>query len=220
VPDSDAKSGRVLNLSATVADVDDENDTETGAPVRLVTVSQVVAWNVARYRRAAGLTQRELGRLLGWSNGQVSDAERSWKGERVREFDADELARLSLVLGVPLIAFFLPPEGDGDPDGYALAGPDGGKRGMRDLMALVVMPDSDSREPQMYAYRDRLQAAGNRYLSPEWADELAGWMHETEPDDRLAERAAWLRARQAQLRESAAELGDLASAIENRRRRT
>jgi len=192
--------------------VDDENGTET----RLVTVNQVVAWNMAWFRRAAGLTQKQLGDLISWTNTAVSAAERSWDGRVTREFDARDLAFLSLALGVPLIALLLPPEDGGT---YAFAGPDG-QYEMRDLMALVVMTDSAGDTPAMDAYRDRLRGAAARYLDPEWADEVADWLSKAEPDDALADRAAQLRARQADLKLAAAEMGDLASAIENRRRRT
>lgn len=78
----------------------------------MTTPNQVVAWNMARYRKAAGLSQAELGkRLGGWSAVSVSAAERSWDGKRIRKFDADELIAVASALGVPVFALFLPPDG-------------------------------------------------------------------------------------------------------------
>src|SRR5580704_18026639 len=83
-------------------------------PERTVTVNQLVAYNMAFYRKAAGLNQEELGvRLGGWSAASVSAAERSWDSGRVKKFDADEVAGIAAALGVPVIAGFLPPEDDG-----------------------------------------------------------------------------------------------------------
>ena len=71
-----------------------------GLPERHVTFSQVVAYNMAHYRRAAGLSQEQFGvRLGGWSAASVSAAERSWDGRRVRKFDADEVARIARAAG-------------------------------------------------------------------------------------------------------------------------
>ena len=58
-----------------------------------MTVNQLAAYNMAFYRKVAGLTQEELGAPLGWSVASVSAAERSWDGKRIKKFDADELAR-------------------------------------------------------------------------------------------------------------------------------
>jgi len=178
----------------------------------------LIGYNVAFFRQASALTQEQLGERLGWTNVAVSAAERSWSGKRVRKFDADEVLALALALSVPLIALFLPPLDDGDPDFYAFAGPKGGLNDMGDLVALAVMPDSEDDEPPMDAYRDRLRAAVTRYMDPQWAEELAGWLRKIDSDEALDDRAERLRARQAELRQAAEELGDLASAIENRRR--
>src|SRR5260370_31560685 len=85
----------------------------TGASGRHVTINQVVAHNVTRFRKAAGLTQEELGeRLGGWTKAAVSEAERTWDGKRIRQFVADTLAALATALGIPLLALFLPPDQD------------------------------------------------------------------------------------------------------------
>lgn len=206
----------MLNRSGTLADVNDENGTET-TPVRTVTVNQVVAWNMAWYRKSAGLTQRQLGDRIGWTHTAVSAAERSWDSGITREFDAEDLANLSLALGVPLTAFLLPPEG---PDaGVVIAGTDGGYD-FGHLLARVVMPDSGDGSPPMKAYRQRLSEAVGRHLDPQWAAEVVRWLRETEADEMLDDHARRLRARQAEVQRAAEELGSLASAIEHRGRLT
>lgn len=195
----------------------EDEPTDAGATRQPVTVNQVVAWNIAYYRRVAGLTQKELGEWLGWTNNAVSEAERSWGGARVREFDAQTLAQLCLALGVPLIALFLPPDETGTAR-YVFTGPGGGVHDMADLTARIVMPDSAGDAPAMEAYRDRLRSAVTRYLDPEWAEEVAGWLREIDDGERLDDRAERLRARQAELIQAAEEIGDLASAIEKQRR--
>ena len=54
-------------------------------PVRRVTVNSIVALNLAYFRKAAGLTQEELGERIGWGKSVVSTAERSWDAKRVTE---------------------------------------------------------------------------------------------------------------------------------------
>lgn len=71
--------------------------------------NQVIAWNMAYFRKSAKMTQEQLGEWLGWTNVAVSAAERSWDGKRVRKFDADEITAIAEVLDVPVAALFLPP---------------------------------------------------------------------------------------------------------------
>lgn len=127
------------------------------------TVNQVVARNITRWRKAAGLTQEELGqRLGGWSNAAVSAAERSWDGKRIREFDADTIVALAAALGVPLTAMFLPPDDSDDP-------------GMGELFARI-MPESLDETPVMDAYREALAVAAGRYMGPLRADDLQDYL--------------------------------------------
>lgn len=92
---------------------------EDDLPVRTVTMNQVVAYNIAYFRSSLSLTQEELGgrleRITGkrWSKATMSAVERSWDGNRIRSFDADDLLALSQALEVPVTALFLPPEEDG-----------------------------------------------------------------------------------------------------------
>ena len=119
---------------ATVSPVE---QAETDLEVRHVTIDQIVAMNMRYWRRAAGMTQEDLGFRLGWSAANVSAAERSAEeGRDRRRFDADTLTALSLVIGVPLHAFFFPPGDDGDGKRYVFTPPpeyDEGEFGMRDL---------------------------------------------------------------------------------------
>ena len=127
------------------------------------TVNQVVARNITRWRKAAGMTQEELGkRMGGWSNAAVSAAERSWDGGRKREFDADTIDALARALGVPVLAMFLPP-GDGP--------------GMAELFARV-MPESMDDTPAMDAYRAALGESAARYLGPLRATDMQDYLRD------------------------------------------
>ena len=89
-------------------------------PVRRVTVNSIVALNLAYFRKAAGLTQEELGERIGWGKSVVSTAERSWDAKRVRSFSAEDLIGIAARVQVPLAALFLPPEDDGTAFRYVL----------------------------------------------------------------------------------------------------
>lgn len=168
-----------------------------------MTVNQIVAWNIAWYRREAGLTQQELADRLGWPQNKVSEAERSWSGRRTREFDAQILAMLALALEVPLIALFLPPEDDAGRYIFVAddcdCGSHGRYYGMTELMTLVVMPESDSDTEVMAAYRRRLLGAIGRYMGQDWESEAARWQKRAEGREAVAEYARRLRGIEARL---------------------
>jgi transcriptional regulator with XRE-family HTH domain len=202
-------------LSATVAPMDHADaghgsDTETTGPPREITVNQAVAWNVAWLRRNAGLTQEQLGELIGWTSAQVSEAERSWAGRRVREFDAQALAAIAAGFGVPLSALFLPPEDEGV---YSFRDGTGKERGMRDMMRLAI-PDNDEETPAMNAYRKRWNEAARRYFAddPGWMRLAARWVGNIA--DRRREISGRLRAHRDALLGAAAEYDELADEIE------
>jgi len=198
--------------------VEQQEQAPPGAYDRLpgehVTIDQVVALNMRHWRRAAGLTQEELGERIGWSAANVSAVERSGaEGRERRRFDADTLTSVALALGVPLLALFLPPVSDGEQHRYLFrARPGGDSLSMADLMALV-MPDSDDDTPVMGAYRERLRAAVTRYLDPSWAEDVARWLTAAAEPQVRADRAERLRSERAMLLQVAAELGNLADAI-------
>jgi transcriptional regulator with XRE-family HTH domain len=153
-----------------------DDDTADGSrgdalPERMVTPNMLIAFNVARWRAAAGLTQDQLGeRLGGWTKTAVSAAERSWDGKRVRQFDADLVVRLAAILGVPVRAFLLPPPDDGEAFRYAVRLADGAVLPMREYFG-IVMPELGADGPR--AYLDAVAAAAARYLDYETAGSLA-----------------------------------------------
>ena len=116
-------------------------------------IDQVVAFNMRRWRLAAGLTQEGLGQRIGWTGANVSSAERSAdQGRDKRRFDAQLLVSLAAAMGVPVIALFLPPPGSDSP-------------AMADLFRQIL-PDSLGDSPAMDAYREALAGAARDYLDP------------------------------------------------------
>jgi transcriptional regulator with XRE-family HTH domain len=142
-------------------------------PERRVTVSQWVGFNIAAYRKAAGLTQEQLGeRLGGWSGASVSAAERSWEGKRVRKFDADELVQIAAALGVPVLALLLPPPDAGTAVRYVFEADSGVPSSLPDLLDLI-MPSYTGETPVMAAFLDRIMAIGaSRHIRD--VDEILG----------------------------------------------
>jgi transcriptional regulator with XRE-family HTH domain len=192
-------------------DTDAEHGNDTEPPAREITVNQAVAWNIAWLRKAAGLTQAQLGDLIGWTGAQVSDAERSFDRKRVREFHAQDLAVLATALGVPLAALLMPPDSDGAAE-YAFRDGAGTLHGMRDLLSLTV-PDNDEETPAMEAYRKRWTAAAMRWLAddPYWKRLAARWVGNI--PGRRAEIAARLHAHGDALARAAAEYRELGDEI-------
>lgn len=171
------------------------------------TVDEVVALNVAALRRAAGLTQQQLGELIGWTKIQVSEAERSADGKKIRRFDATTLAALAEALGIPLIALFLPPT---DGTRVAIRGrADDGTRLMR-----LLMPDNEEGTAVADAYRERFKDSAIRLFAddPDWARVVARWAGGS-PKTR-AERAWRIRESRDALAKALAVLDELSDAIE------
>lgn len=83
-----------------------------------MTANQLVAYNLQRARRSRGWSQETLGsRLSGltgraWSKASVSAAESSWRGGRIRRFDANEILAFAQGLSLPVGYFLLPPDED------------------------------------------------------------------------------------------------------------
>lgn len=182
-------------------------------PCEFKTVDQIVAWNVAWYRKAAGFTQERLGELLGGrSKRNVSADERSWDGGHTREFKAQDLAALSAAFGIPIGAFFLPPADDGLEVRYMFSSA-GLDLDMGDLMAMN-MPDSDTTTIVMEAYRHRLLDAVRRYMGPEWADEPHRWREVVSEKETRIDRAEDARQDQKYLLRLAAKMGRVAKSFE------
>ena len=136
----------------------------------------MVAFNLASFRKVAGLTQEELGRRLGgWSAASVSAAERSWDGKRIRQFDADEIVGFAEVLDVPVIAMFLPPPDAGTQVEYSFAA---GSIPVPLLSASVLLVRLFptiylTGSPTMRAFGERVTALGASGLLALTADERA-----------------------------------------------
>jgi hypothetical protein len=143
-----------------------------GLPERHVSMSQLVAYNMAFFRKAAGVGQQDFGQLVGWSAASVSAAERSWDSKRVKKFDADEITQIAAVLGLPVTAMFLPPEDHGTAVHYTidmLGQPDQ----LAQVLPLQVFPLPSQLavvgRPALAAYQDRVISL--TYSEPAPADE-------------------------------------------------
>ncbi|WP_152990150.1 helix-turn-helix domain-containing protein [Sphaerimonospora mesophila] len=222
--------GNTENAPLQHTHVSGEGSEYADVPGRHITPNMVVAYNMARWRRAAGLTQEELAdrlnRGLGeqvWSNASVSAAERSWDGRRVRQFDADTIASLATALGLPVSALFLPPADDGVEQRYLMDLPDvtGQTRcvGMRDLLELAThaggfdWEGDDAALQQARTVTDRYRQALDAALSAyriegevTYAEDAWGARGETDPHV-LEEKLARTRAHYEALRQL---LGDIA----------
>jgi transcriptional regulator with XRE-family HTH domain len=108
-----------------------------------LTPNQLVAYNLRRARELRGWTQEETAKRLEpyigvrWSKATFSAAERSVAGDRVRQFDADDLVSLSLVFDLPLTWWFLPP--DEDPAAVRLPGPAADASEVARLLDLLLV---------------------------------------------------------------------------------
>jgi len=87
-------------------------------PDPTVNLNEVIAYNFRRARELRGLTQPEAAAALEPFLGQrlpqasISAIERSWGGDKRREFDAQEILAFACAFDLPLLWFFLPPPGD------------------------------------------------------------------------------------------------------------
>jgi transcriptional regulator with XRE-family HTH domain len=84
-------------------------------PPRGLDVNAVVSYNLRTIRQRQGWTQEAVAQRLAQLTGHelpqasISAMERGFDGNRRRRFDAHELYLLSVVFGVPIMYFFLPP---------------------------------------------------------------------------------------------------------------
>jgi transcriptional regulator with XRE-family HTH domain len=192
----------VPNLSANIANVNSESD----AQPRRVTPDQVAAWNMAYWRKRAGLTQAQLGERIGWTNAAVSEAERSWDGGRTREFNARLLLAVAAALGVPLTALLLPPE---DAGAYEIT-LDGGTPALMEL----IMPDLDGESAVLEAYRARVRRAAVAWLAPDLAADVARLLGVIDDKEFAVVTAVRLRAVLADAGEALKVIGGVADRIE------
>lgn len=185
-----------------------------GLPAEDITIDQVVARNMRRWRVALYMTQEELGERLGWSAANVSAAERSAGEHRDRRrFDAQTATEIADALYIPLVALYLPPEDDGCGKRYQWHTGTGAARDMAALMRLA-MHSNDYPTEAMVEYQDRFRNAVRLYLEPKWDEEVGRWFLPLDDEEARAEQAARFRARQATLLDMAAEQEALAAFLE------
>lgn len=183
-------------------------------PEREITINQVVAWNMAYYRRTANITQEQFGEMIGGRpKAAVSADERSWDGKRVREFNAHEIAVMASALDIPIGAFFLPPTDDREKAVYVFRDGDGDRLDMADLTAMVL-PDADGDSPLKEVYRARFRASTGRYLDPSWLEELERYFRDAGTPEMRADRAARMRMGRDVLLQVASDMEQYAGAIE------
>lgn len=151
-----------------------------GLPVREITPNMVIAYNITRWRKANGMTQEQLGdELGGWTKGQVSAAERSWDGKRVRQFDADLIADLASILRVPVPALFMPPEDDGESVRYVITGRPEPVPMDEYFSYLMPEPDFEPDTEAGAAYLRAVITAIAKYGGNEAAEQVAAQVRET-----------------------------------------
>ena len=81
-----------------------------------MTPNQVVAYNLWCARQQRGWTQAQAAEALEphlgvrWTVAQVSAAERSVEGTRIRQFTADDIVAFAQAFDVPITYFFVPPK--------------------------------------------------------------------------------------------------------------
>ena len=108
-----------------------------------MTPNQIVAYNLNQARLWKGWTQEEASDALApyvgsrWSKANFSAAERSMDGQRIRNFDADEIVAFARAFELPVTFFFMPPVPWKDDLPIRLQTPDAGPLGT----ALTKMVD-------------------------------------------------------------------------------
>ena len=107
---------------------DSPDDHAQGSDTATWSINQVVAYNLQRARRAAGLSQQVVAMMLStntnrkWSVATLSAAERSWASDRTKRFDANELVAFAKIFKVPVSYFLIPPHWDGEPEAHFIMG--------------------------------------------------------------------------------------------------
>jgi transcriptional regulator with XRE-family HTH domain len=129
-------------------------------------VNAVVSYNLRTIRQRQGWTQEGVAQRLAQLTGHelpqasISAMERGFEGGRRRRFDAHELYLLSVVFGVPIVYFFIPPPTEEREDRY-LADT---LRPVSELYAAVL-----GQEGHLNELDERLAAIG--LTSPEEAEQ-------------------------------------------------
>jgi transcriptional regulator with XRE-family HTH domain len=135
-----------------------------------LTPNQVIAFNLARAREMKGWTLNEAAEALEpyvgsrWSKANLSAAERSITGERIRNFDADEIVAFARAFEVPIAFFFLPPPPWAGELAMRLKTPDAEQLGI-EIGALIDLLYGDPFQANFLNQRMQLfldQAGGER----------------------------------------------------------
>jgi transcriptional regulator with XRE-family HTH domain len=190
----------------------------TDLPGRHVSINQIVAYNLAYWRKVAGLTQEELGKLLGWSKAAVSAAERSWDGKRTRQFDADLIMTFAMILDIPISALFLPPEDDGIDKRYLfhIEEPMSVCHNMYDLITMIMSDPSEDDSEVMARYRERYFTTTNFYLGSGRSDELAKYFEDLTTEEKILDRLARSREQYEILRGVISDIDKLQETLSDR----
>lgn len=173
---------------------------------RTYTPNQVVALNVARARAMRGWTQEQAANALSpylgtrWSNASFSAVERSIKGDRVKQFSADELVALARGFDLPIAWFLLPPRPEEHTGLHSPEAPRGADMG---ILLDIVLGTPSNTPP----YREALLAYAAATASAEAERRGAGAAGYGTVEERL-EGLAELRAAN-ELRQS---FGDVSEA--------
>lgn len=140
-------------------------------PEREMTANQLVAYNMALYRRRLAQTQERLAEVLTfvsgrpWSKATVSAAERSVDGVRVRQFDADDILALAMTLEIPIPALFLPPTEDGLDARYVTnSGENGRAHHTAEELMERLFPPVEVDIQNVEHYRERVRQAFEFYF--------------------------------------------------------
>jgi len=137
-----------------------------------LTPNQVVAYNLAQARLLRGWTQDQASEALEphvgkrWSRATFSAAERSVDGDRVRQFDADEIVAFARAFDLPVSWFFLPPPPWAGPSlPIRLETPAGRLGEPLALLADLVFGDDEQRAHMALRLRAFLDELGPNPLS-------------------------------------------------------
>jgi transcriptional regulator with XRE-family HTH domain len=197
---------------------DHTEDAYSELPGVHVTGDQVVAVNMRYWREVAGLTQPELGEILGWSKGNVSALERSADPKNgVRRFNAEMIIAIARALTLPVAALFMPPPDDGIRRRYVTDTIPGECADMFQLAVLAigaVREDEDT--PVARAYQDRYAQVYSRYFDQGRGDELLTFMDELGVAEIRARRLERLRYQRSALASLVDDVDQLIDAISSR----
>ena len=120
-----------------------------------LTPNQLVGYNLWCARRDRGWTQAQAAEALEphlgvrWTVAQVSAAERSVDGTRVRQFTADDLVAFAQAFEVPITYFFIPPRPEAT---WSKLKPDTSVGELNRTMAVMIdliLGDANTGAPRM-----------------------------------------------------------------------